>query len=263
MMSFTFDLISDLHVETWPDHFEWEGRATSQFCVVAGDVCRDRDLLVDTLTKISRCYQAVFYIDGNDEHMDYIDDLGHSYNHLAKRISNIPNLVYLQDNVAVIDGVAILGTNGWWGYDLDLGIDPEQSALWHREKMNFTAEHTNGIRTMSNTDAAYMLQSVRRLQTHKDVRKIVMVTHTVPDPQLVAHDIDLDGKLRMNTMGNRYMMQSLGVDTENKIHTWCFGHYHGAIDQVHSNVRFVNNCRGRGDTKYSNWVYHPLRITVD
>jgi hypothetical protein len=34
-------------------------------------------------------------------------------------------VVYLQDNVVVINGVAILGTNGWWGFDFDNTIDPE------------------------------------------------------------------------------------------------------------------------------------------
>ena len=41
-MKFAFDLISDLHIETWPD-FDWTGQATSPYCVVAGDVARDRD----------------------------------------------------------------------------------------------------------------------------------------------------------------------------------------------------------------------------
>jgi hypothetical protein len=43
-----------------------------------------------------------------------------------------------------------------------------------------------------------------------------MVTHTVPDPALIAHDIDLDGTMRFNTMGNRLMMQAMAADTENK-----------------------------------------------
>ena len=46
-MQFAFDLISDLHVETW-DSFDWTGQATSPYCVVAGDVARDRQRLLDT-----------------------------------------------------------------------------------------------------------------------------------------------------------------------------------------------------------------------
>ena len=40
-MSFAFDLISDIHAETWPD-FDWTGKATSAYCVVAGDLARDK-----------------------------------------------------------------------------------------------------------------------------------------------------------------------------------------------------------------------------
>jgi predicted phosphodiesterase len=262
-MSLAFDLISDLHIETWPTEFDWTYQATSPVCIVAGDISRDRDILVRTLKHLGKCYQAVFYVDGNDEHYHQLEDLGHSYSDLTKRLRRIPNVVYLQDNVVIVDGVAILGTNGWWGFDFDLGIDPEQAAQWAQNRYLINETGTKGIARMSNTDATYMISSVARLQTHKEVRKIVMVTHTVPDPALIAHDIDLDGTMRFNTMGNRLMMQAMAANTENKLHTWCFGHYHGSVDQVRSGIRFVNNCRGRGDTPYAKTVYYPQRIVID
>lgn len=261
-MSLAFDLISDLHVETW-DQFDWEGQATSPVCVVAGDIAKDRDTVVRTLRHLGKCYQAVFYIDGNDEHADYFEELGASYKDLTRRINKLPNIVYLQDNVVVVDGVAILGTNGWWSYDFDLRIDPDQVEQWVQEKYNISAAATKSMAKLSNTDTNYMIASVQRLQKHSDVKKIVMVTHTVPDPALISHDVDLDGSMRFNTMGNRYMMQAMAADTENKIHTWCFGHYHGSVDQTRSGIRFVNNCRGRGNTRYSQHVYYPRRIVVD
>ena len=83
-MTFAFDLISDLHIETW-DSFDWVGQATSPYCVVAGDVCRDRTLLVDTLTHLGQCYPGgVFYIDGNDEHRYQMEEIGTSYYDLNK-----------------------------------------------------------------------------------------------------------------------------------------------------------------------------------
>ena len=85
-MTFAFDLISDLHIETWTE-FDWTGQATSPYCIVSGDVCRDRSVLVDVLTHLGQCYAAVFYIDGNDEHRYYLEDLGESYQDLVKRIS--------------------------------------------------------------------------------------------------------------------------------------------------------------------------------
>ena len=97
----------------------------------------------------------------------------------------------------MVDGVAILGTNGWFGYDFDLGISAEQVDQWAQEKYKLTANATKNIARMSNTDASYMIASVQRLQRHNDVKKIVMVTHTVPDPALIAHDIDLEGTMKI------------------------------------------------------------------
>ena len=111
-MQLAFDLISDLHISTWEGEFDWSGRATSPHCIVLGDVCEDRASLYQTLEHLGKCYQAVFYVDGNDEHVDFFNDLDFSYEEMSQRIGQIPNVVYLQDNVVVINGVAILGTNG-------------------------------------------------------------------------------------------------------------------------------------------------------
>lgn len=260
-MSLTFDLISDLHLETWPD-FDWSGKATSPFCIIAGDICRDRDLLLHTLNQLRKEYQAVFYIDGNDEHRWGLDDLNASYASLYSQLKKIKNLVYLQDNVVVVDGVAIVATNGWFGFDFDYGIDAEQAMMWCQEEYSLSENAIINMKRMASTDAQYMISSIKRLQTHNDVKKIVVVTHTVPDPSLIEHDIELAGKMRFNVMGNRYMMQALAADTERKIDTWCFGHYHGSVDTMRSSIRFVNNCRGRGDTTWKQWVYHPRRIEI-
>ena len=260
-MSFAFDLISDLHVDTW-DHFDWTGQGTSPFCIIAGDVGRDRLKVYNTLQHLSKCYQAVFYIDGNEEHRDYRSNLDVSYSMLEQQLNQIPNLVYLQENVVVINGIAIVGACGWWNFDFDLSIDIDQAQQWYMQNQLLGNHEIDSICKAASIDAAYMISSIKNLQTHKDVKKIIAVTHTLPDPALIAHDVELSGSHKTNVMGNRFMMQALAADTENKLHTWCFGHYHGSLDQTKSNIRFVNNCRGRGDTKYSKQVYYPLRIVV-
>lgn len=261
-MQLAFDLISDFHDDTWPD-FDWSGQPTSPIAVVAGDVARDRDRVIQILTHLGQCYQAVFYIDGNEEHKDHWDDIGRSYRDLADRIRSIPNVVYLHDNVIIVDGVAILGTNGWFGYDFDGMTDPDQVMQWCVHTYRTPMSVIQGIQAQALQDARYMISSIKRLQTHQDVKRIVVVTHTVPDPQLIAHDPQLAHTHKFNVMGNRYMMQALGVDTENKIHTWCFGHYHNGVDKIYRGIRFLNNCRGRGDTEWKQHVYHPRRITVE
>ena len=261
-MQFNFDLISDLHVETW-DSFDWIGQATSPYCIIAGDVARDRDQLRQTLKHLGECYQGVFYIDGNDEHRYSLDSLGSSYKFLNRTLDDIPNVIYLQDNVVIVNGVAILATNGWWSYDFDPALDYDQSQMWYQDRMNITMSSADAITTLAFNDATYMINSVRKLQTHQDVRAIVIVTHTVPAPWIVNHDIDLVDTWRFNCMGNPHMQLLLDEDSENKIHTWCFGHYHKPVDRMFSGIRYVNNCRGRSDTEWCQSVYYPKRITVD
>jgi len=262
---FAFDLISDLHIETWPDDFDWQGFATSPYCIITGDVARDRGQMLRTLKHLGSCYRAVFYIDGNDEHVDYWQDLDTSYSNLTTRIKRVSNVVYLQNNVIIVDGVAILGTNGWWGFDFSDTIDPTQVAKWFQDRWQGQCS-TDTLRQISeraNADAAYLRNSVRKLQTHGEVKHIVIATHTVPLPELIEHDIELSQSMRFNCMGNQALRHCLDADIEGKIHTWCFGHYHMPVDQVRDRVRFVNNCRGRGDSAYRQWAYQPRRIEIN
>lgn len=261
-MHFSFDLISDLHIETWKD-FDWTGQATSPFCVVAGDVARDPELVRETLAHLGECYQAVFYIDGNDEHRYYLDNITQSYQQLQATLNNIPKVIWLHDNVVIVNGVAILATNGWWSYDFDETIDYDQTQYWYQQKMDClpgTAESLTGV---AFNDANYLSRSIKRLQTHQDVKAIVLVTHTVPSSTIINHDIDLVGTYRFNCMGNRYIRTALDEDTESKVRVWTFGHYHKSVDRVIGNVRYVNNCRGRGDTDWCQPAYYPKKITVE
>jgi predicted phosphodiesterase len=264
MMSFAFDLISDLHVETWPQEFSWQGQATSPYCVVAGDVARDRRVLTRTLRHLAGCYRAVFYIDGNDEHLEHWLDLDASYQDISAKIRRIKDVVYMQNNVIIIDGVALLATNGWWGFDFDGNQDYMQSATWYHDRLrnDMTLDVVDRIRDQSHADAAYLTNSIRRIQTHGDVRHIVLITHTVPNATLITHDIELAGSHKFNCMGNALMPEVLTSDLGHKVHTWCFGHYHMPVDQTRNGIRYVNNCRGRGDSAYRQWAYQPKRIEI-
>jgi hypothetical protein len=261
-MSFSFDLISDLHVESWPD-FDWADQATSPYCVVAGDVARDPDLVAKVLTHLGQCYAGVFYIDGNEEHRHRLNDLDGSYEDLHQAVSNIPNVVYMQNNVVITNGVALLAANTWWTYEFDPATDPEQSLEWYRNYTGITREQALLVKDHAMHDAAYLIKSVRRLQTHQDVKRIVMLTHTVPNPAFVAHDPDIAGTWRYNSMGNQLMDLVLDQDSEHKIQDWVFGHYHRPVDQVVDRIKYVSNPRGRGNTPWCQPVYFPKKVTVE
>lgn len=261
-MSFSFDLISDLHIESWPN-FDWSNQATSPYCVVAGDVARDPDLVAKTLRHLGECYAGVFYIDGNEEHRYSLADLPGSYHTLETAISNIPNVVHMQNNVVITNGVALLAANAWWTYEFDPGTDPDQSLEWYRDYVGISREQANNICDRAIYDAAYLIKSVRRLQTHQDVKRIVILTHTLPHPAFVSHDPDIAGTWRYNSMGNHLVHELLNQDSECKIHNWVFGHYHRPVEQVLAGIKYVSNPRGRGDTPWCQPAYNPKKITVE
>ena len=261
-MTFAFDLISDLHIETWKD-FDWTGQPTSPYCVVAGDVGQDRQTVIDTLTHLGKCYAGVFYIDGNDEHRTYMEELDSSYRELASEVNRIQNVVYLQDNVVIINGICLLATNGWWTYDFDADADVEQNMLWYQDYIKVSRMAANAAGATALNDVAYLCNSVKKLQTHPEVKKIVMITHTVPTPEITKHDPDLVGTHRYNYLGNKYMQSVFEHDTEGKISTWCFGHYHKTVDRYINGVHYINNCRGRGNTPWCQVAYYPRRIEIE
>lgn len=260
-MTLSFDLISDLHVETWPQQFDWTGLPTSSLCVLAGDVSRDRDLVIQTLSDLAKVYQNVIYVDGNDEHRFHLEELNDSKNHLDKVLQKYDNIIALREKVAVIDGVAFIGCNGWWTYDFDEPDHYDYTKQWFADRYGVSMDIASEIENQAMIDASYITSSIQKLQTHNDVNQIVIVTHTVPFPELIEHDIELAGSHMLNCSGNSHIGRALAHDTEAKISTWCFGHYHGGdIDTLFKGVRFVNNPRGRGDTKWSKSVYYPKKV---
>jgi hypothetical protein len=108
-----------------------------------------------------------------------------------------------------------------------------------------------------------MIKSVKKLQTHMEVGAIVIISHTVPAPWIIAHDPDLAGTWRFNGMGNSYITGAINEDTEHKIHTWCFGHYHKPVDQYLGGIRYVCNPRGRGNTPWKQTAFYPRRIEIN
>jgi UDP-2,3-diacylglucosamine pyrophosphatase LpxH len=259
-MQLSFDLISDLHLDDQPVDFT--GLATSSICVVAGGVAEDQNSAVAFLTHLSRCYQQVLYIDGNSEHKYNLLDLELSQLTLKHSITQLKRVQYLYDDVVVINGVAFIGTNGWWAFDFDSETDPNLVAQWYQSAMSVPFDPEQ-ICVQSINDAAYLAHTVEKLQTHPEVRQIVVVSHTVPNPALIAHDIELSGSYKFNVMGNRLLEAVRIVDTESKISTWCFGHYHGAVDQHINRIRYVNNCRGRPGTPHWQYAYYPKKITIN
>lgn len=257
----TFDLISDLHVDFWSD-FDWAHQATSPFCVIAGDVARNRHKLRNTLEHISQQYKVTLYIDGNEEHRCHLEDLESSYRTLAVDIDGIPNFNYIQNQVVVINGTAFLGTNLWYTFDCDHNFSAELSMEGIKQHYGCSDHVPKRMRLQAINDAEYLQRSVKRLQTMSDVEKICIVSHSIPHKEFIMHDVDIGKSHKINASVNSLVSNILEQDTENKIKVWCFGHYHWPLDLTKSGVRYICNPKGRVDTPWHRPAYFPLRVVI-
>lgn len=262
MMAFSFDLISDLHVEDNPP-LDWQDQATSTMCLVAGDISQDIKQIKKCLTQLSDCYQAVFYIDGNNEHAGDWDHLSSSHSKLVRSLKRVGgNTIFLHNRTVIINDVAILAVNGWFTYDYleNISIDTAKLALCDYLDINMATADL--IEQLAHSDVDYLNRSVAKLQKYIDVKKIIIMTHTPPLAKFVENDPDLANSWRLNTTVNRRMAEVLLHDKEKKIKAWCFGHYHWPVDETVDGVQYVCNPMGRSTTAWYRSPYFAKRIEI-
>lgn len=230
-MNAAFDIVSDLYL-TGQEQFNWEGNPTSLFCLVPGNVSSDLTVLQKTLEHLSRYYQGVFFIDGSLENPD-INFRDQRVKELMKICSRLQNVVYLHANVVIVDGIALVGINGW-----------EEGAM-----INAT---TDIFQTKANRyeDIYYLEKTLERLQLHVDVRKIIVISNSVPAKELYFGQENpfIDDLFPVNV---------LYKDTENKISKWVYGTSNKMADTIVHGVNFVNN------PKHDRKPYYPKRIEIE
>lgn len=216
MQDIGFDVISDLNLDP-DDSFNWEGKATSLYCLVAGNVSSNLRTIVQTLAHLGRFYQGVFYVPGTLEYQDFDGDIAARTEELMAIAEQLPNVVMLHHHVVIIDGIAIIGANGW-------GTEGREEGILD---LIYTAARLE--------DIAYLNKSIEKLQKHLDVKKVIVVSNAVPNedlyfgeaPDFVNHQIPLHAAL-------------IG-DTEHKVKCWVFGTYDKSADTYIGNVNYINN----------------------
>lgn len=211
----SFDLISDLYL-TADDKFSWEGKATSLFCVVAGNVSDDLEVLQKTLSYLATYYHGVFYIDGGLEH-PVIEDRNKRTNQIERILRKINKTVYLHDNVVVVNGVAIVGLNGWYGNTNS--IDPF-------DELRIAAYRTE--------DLEYLTATIKRLQLHLEVEKILIVSNCIPSKTMLFGEDKHIGDSMSPAI-------CLNEDTEKKVTDWVFGSSDKMVDTTLGGIKYVSN----------------------
>jgi hypothetical protein len=169
---------------------------------------------------------------------------------ISAMIDHIENVIYLHDNILLINDTILIATNGWCTFDFaEAGLD----TLLSTQDISFAdAEH---IIDAALIDHGYLQASVNGLQKANEVKQIMVVTNAVPLPGLVYHDTRLS-QPTINLLGSLGLSIALDADYNKKVSTWIFGRYSGDMDLVYDGIRFVNNtCSNIG-------LYYPKRLEV-
>jgi hypothetical protein len=215
MNTIGFDLISDLNLSP-EDNFNWEGKATSLYCIIAGNISEDLYTIKQTLSHLSKFYQGIFYTLGSLEYHNTSDVVKRT-NEIRKTCHAIRNLAIMHHHVVVVDGIAVLGANGWYG---NTAHDEETASI---------------IEVHRTEDILYLKNTIERLQKHLDVKKIVIVSNSVPGIDLYfgEHPETVDIQLNLNI--------ALIADTENKVSHWLYGTYGKVVDTNINDINYINN----------------------
>ena len=231
-MKIGFDVLSDLNL-TPDENFNWENKATSLYCIIAGNISDDLRTIHQTLMHLSRFYQGIFYIPGSLELKD-IDRIPDRLDDIRKICSSVKTVALLHNHVVVVDGTAIMGATCWYGNTT------EQDAFTELKKDTYRYE-----------DISYMSMTLERLQLHLDVKKIIIVTHAVPSEELFFGELPKNIKEQMSASG------ILTRDSEQKVTHWVYGSYSKTVDTTIDSINYINN------SYYKRKPYWAKRIDVD
>jgi len=213
-MKIGFDLISDLNLSL-DSQFDWGDKATSLYCIVAGNISSDIRIVGQVLNHLSKCYQGVFYTPGPLEFKD-INDYDKRINEILRMVRKIKNVALLHHHVVIIDGIAILGCTGWYG-----------------DEDNYNYEEIHKKNRFE--DLIYLKNSLERLQKHLDVKKILLVTSGVPNKELYFGEVPEIHKLLPE------LSMTLESDLETKVSHWVYGTYGKIVDTTINGINYVSN----------------------
>ena len=249
MENFSIDIVSDLHIDQWDPAYKikykcgevkdkplnWETlNIQNKILIIAGDISDDLDRSVKYLDDVSNYYDQILFVDGNHEHVNNYPNL-YSNQLINKKIQN-PKVSYLSENTFVKNGVAFIGTCGWWDNKSTQEYTYFKEWIPHLTKEQ-NMEFCDNVKEQAKIQADEIENRLKVLEQDRSIKTVVIVTHCVP----LLEFCDIGSE---NTELNKHFTEIL-KKKYSKLKCWVFGHTHQHFNKEVNGVLFRANGRGR------------------
>lgn len=245
-------------------------------------------------------WRKIMFVEGNNEYRDaFLTDgnfnIADNEGQIRLLLSGIPNVVYLQDQPYIENGVAFIGRYGHWDHRADPRLTQEEGIQEQAKVfcsiMNKTDIHKPEIRDQlkkqgasptspfltgeqavaaarcivrqAHEDFEGLRDEVISLNKNEAVHTIVLVTHTLPSAHLLSSPAGTT-PWRNSIMANTELETLKQHDENDKLRHWVFGHQHKPVQKNEAGVLYVANPLGNPGEIYSaNELRKYSTVSVD
>jgi Icc-related predicted phosphoesterase len=260
------DIVSDLHVDYWEKEtllfkFDWLKNKQSDSIIISGDISDSVDEVIMQLHKACDVYKVVLYVDGNHESSDFMDDLEKAPKLISEAMISRTNFYNLYHQDYICDGIVFIGACAWWDFKI---CEPEINYEQGKEHFNVTWNKQGLskdliVDNISNMAYKQFTSLKKRVEKYKDTYTICLVTHTVPEKELLSN-VYPSRKHEASHYGNSRIAELVNEDAVKYV---IFGHNHDACLQKFKNeTLFINNARGK-PSDFNRILYRPYAVHME
>lgn len=244
-------VLSDVHIEFQKDlgikFAKGLDTAGSDVLIVAGDLCSGNPVLEEAqyyfLRTVAEKTPHVLYIIGN--HEPYHSSIEEAHARARRIESQVPNLTFLEDEVAVIDGQRFVGCTLWF----------EEQFENYRWEMNLGDFHY--IEDIRGEFNVYDRSARSQKFLDGEVKKgDVVITHHMPHPK------SLHPKYKGSPLNRFFLCDVSDVMVARKPALWIHGHTHFGMEYKVGSTRVVCNPYGYEGYEFDNGYHAKKTIEV-
>jgi hypothetical protein len=256
-----FTLVSDLHVDHYPDHQQIDWHVVHRWTradtlVIAGNISDSLHRTMREILLARQAFRRVVFVDGPCEHHSG-QEARHGSEELRRFAERHDGIHYLGDGPGVvIDHTLVCGIAGWPSLHIGAACQRPEQSRQDRSCDRHDADGPDlGTAVLADVSSTHrfepLAQRVRDAAADPSIYEIVIVTDMVPHADAITYTGDHIWDLVTETACTAALVPIWSDCLDGgKLTTWCFGRSRVAQDFMDNGVRFISNPRGYpGETR--------------